>query len=100
LKSPQVKFAVKAAALKGVSPHRASDQPRNSPDEFVPDPVVIKEFGITAMSVWRWDRDPELIALGWPPPIKIRTRKFRSRRALDEFKAGLVRRAIEERVKA
>jgi hypothetical protein len=24
---------------------------------------VQKEFGVTAMSIWRWDRDPELIKL-------------------------------------
>ena len=48
-------------------------------DTLVPDPQVQKEFGVTAMSIWRWDRDPELIKLGWPPPIRIRSRKFRSR---------------------
>jgi hypothetical protein len=37
-------------------------------DTLVPDPQVQKEFGVTAMSIWRWDRDPELIKLGWPPP--------------------------------
>ena len=49
-------------------------------DSLVPDPQVQKEFGVTAMSIWRRDRDPELIKLGWPPPIRIRSRKFRSRR--------------------
>ena len=34
-------------------------------DTLVPDPQVQKEFGVTAMSIWRWDRDPELIELGW-----------------------------------
>jgi hypothetical protein len=37
-------------------------------DTLVPDPQVLKEFGVTAMSIWRWDRDPELIKLEWPPP--------------------------------
>ena len=55
-------------------------------DTLVPDPQVQKEFGVTAMSIWRWDRDPELIKLGWPPPIRIRSRKFRSRIALENFK--------------
>lgn len=72
-------------------------KPANSPDEFVPDPQVFAEFGISAMTGWRWDHDAELVELGWPPPIKIRSRNFRSRRALDKFKARLVRRAIEER---
>jgi hypothetical protein len=34
-----------------------------SHDTLVPDPQVQKEFGVTAMSIWRWDRDPELIKL-------------------------------------
>jgi hypothetical protein len=42
-----------------------------SHDTLVPDPQVQKEFGVTAMSIWRWDRDPELIKLGWPPPIRF-----------------------------
>ena len=64
-------------------------------DTLVPDPQVQKEFGVTAMSIWRWDRDPELIKLGWPPPIRIRSRKFRSRIALENFKRVMARRAIE-----
>ena len=49
--------------------------PHDTPchDTLVPDPQVQKEFGVTAMSIWRWDRDPELIKLGWPPPIRIRS---------------------------
>ena len=57
------------------------------------------DFGdgkLTAMSIWRWDRDPELIKLGWPPPIRIRSRKFRSRIALENFKRVMARRAIEQ----
>jgi hypothetical protein len=66
-------------------------------DRLVPDPLVQKEFGVTAMSIWRWDRDSELIRLGWPPPIRIRSRKFRSRIALEKFKRVMARRAIEQR---
>src|ERR1700723_1006691 len=71
----------------------------NTPDHdtLVPDPIVQKEFGVTAMSIWRWDRDPELIKLGWPPAIRIRSRKFRSRIALESFKRVMARRAIEQR---
>ena len=69
-------------------------------DTFVPDPQVQKELGVTAMSIWRWDRDPELIKLGWPPPIRIRSRKFRSRIALENFKRVMARRAIEQRARS
>jgi predicted DNA-binding transcriptional regulator AlpA len=61
-------------------------------DELIPDPQVLREFNISAMTLWRWDHDPDL---DFPPPIKIRRRKFRSRQALDEFK--MTRRAIEQR---
>ena len=71
----------------------------DTPDTLVPDPQVQKEFGVTAMSIWRWDRDPELIKLGWPPPIRIRSRKFRSRIALENFKRVMARRAIEQRAR-
>ena len=77
-----------------VETHAAPDH-----DTLVPDPQVQKEFGVTAMSIWRWDRDPELIKLGWPPPIRIRCRKFRSRIALENFKRVITRLAIEQRAR-
>jgi hypothetical protein len=68
-------------------------------DEFVPDPVVCKEFHITSMTLWRWDQSAEKAALGWPPPIRLgsskSTRKFRSRKLLEQFKANLVRLALD-----
>ena len=66
-----------------------------SDDEVgVPDPQVCREFGVTAMTLWRWDHD---IELNFPPPIRIRRRKFRYRRALEDFKRQLVRNAIAGR---
>ena len=64
-------------------------------DDLVPDPQVWREFGITAMTGYRWSHDPDL---GFPPAIKIRTRNFRSRKALDVFKERLVTEAIAKRV--
>ena len=69
-------------------------------DEFVPDSQVFKELNITSMSGWRWDHNPELIALGWPPPVYINKRKYRSRKQLEQFKAALVQNAIEQRRKS
>jgi hypothetical protein len=66
-------------------------------DELVPDPRVAKQFGKCLMTLHRWDRDPRMIALGWPAPVKIRNRKYRPRRSLEEFKETLVRRSLEER---
>jgi hypothetical protein len=38
-----------------------------------------------------------MIGLGWPLPIKMNRRKFRSRRALDAFKINLAALALQER---
>jgi hypothetical protein len=67
-------------------------------DGLVADPAVAMEFGnISLMTLYRWTNDP---TLGFPPPIKIRTKNFRSRRALDDFKARLMRDAISKRAEA
>jgi hypothetical protein len=63
-----------------------------TPDNLVPDPVVCAEFGVTAMTLWRWERDPEL---NFPPAIVIRKRKFRSRLALEAFKQRLIANATK-----
>jgi hypothetical protein len=67
------------------------------PIELVPDPKVADEFGTTLMGLWRWDHDPKLAELGWPPPVKIRNRNHRVRRLLEQFKQALIRQSIEER---
>jgi len=56
-------------------------------DELVPDPVVQEELGIGRMALWRWSQDPNL---NFPPLIKIRTRNYRSRKALEEFKRRMI----------
>jgi hypothetical protein len=68
-----------------------------SGDRLVPDLEVAKEIGCTTMSMWRWDRDPVMIANGWPPLIRIIRRKFRSRAALDAFKAKMLEQGLKER---
>jgi hypothetical protein len=71
--------------------------PDDAPDQFVPDPVVWKEFGVCSMTGDRWDKDPRMAELGWPPPIRIKSRKFRSRRMLEKFKNALLSAAIAAR---
>ncbi len=66
-------------------------------DQLIPDPRVCVELGVTAMTLWRWDRNPELIALGWALPVHINKRKYRSRRQFEKFKRMMVQRAIENR---
>ena len=78
----------------------SGDSGEEEPDELVPDPIVCREFNISAMTLWRWDHDHELAALGLPPPVIIRKRKFRVRRQLKSFKQRMLRRAIEHRAEA
>jgi hypothetical protein len=71
------------------------DEGDDARDELVPDPVVWREFGISAMTGWRWTRDPEL---QFPSAVQIRGRNFRSRRQLEAFKSRLLRAAMAARV--
>jgi hypothetical protein len=64
----------------------------DEPDTLVPDPQVRREFGgIGETTLVRWTQDPEL---DFPPVIKIFTRNFRSRRALEEFKLRMATRRL------
>jgi hypothetical protein len=64
-----------------------SDHLLEKPDPLVPDPKVAEEFGVSLMTLWRWDRDPRMAELGWEPPVKIRKRNYRSRSVLEKVKA-------------
>jgi len=53
---------------------------------LIPDPIVANErYGVSFMTLWRWDKDPDL---GFPKPIRIRGRKYRDEAELDEFDAA------------
>jgi predicted DNA-binding transcriptional regulator AlpA len=62
-------------------------------DSLVPGPQVEREFGVTAMTIWRWDQNKNL---GFPPAIKINGRSYRSRLMLEAFKARLLARAMNK----
>jgi hypothetical protein len=66
-------------------------------DSLVPDPKVAEEFHITLMTVYRWDRDPAKVALGWPPKVQIGKRNYRHRSQLETFKSNLLQRALSAR---
>jgi hypothetical protein len=68
-------------------------------DVWIPDDEFIKELGIGRMSMHRYDRDPVMHALGWPPPMKIKERNYRSRRVTEAFKANMLKRAMAARRK-
>jgi hypothetical protein len=70
-----------------------SDEAPSVPDELVPDPQVWREFGVSRMTGHRWTHDPNL---GFPPPIKIRKRKFRSRKQIEAFKQLMMRQGLKQ----
>jgi hypothetical protein len=77
--------------------HNGGPPLNEPPDSLVPDPVVGAEFGVGPMGLNRWDSDATMAELGWPPPIYIRKRKYRSRRKLEAFKEAMLRRSIRDR---
>jgi hypothetical protein len=70
-----------------------------TPDDnkLMPDRDVRAEFKVTAMTLWRWDHDPRMAELGWPQPVRICKRKYRSHRQIQAFKAALIAKSIAER---
>jgi hypothetical protein len=63
-------------------------------DHLVPNRQARGEFGVTAMTIWRWDRNPDL---GFPPAIRINGRTYRSRQMLEAFKQRLLAQALKAR---
>jgi predicted DNA-binding transcriptional regulator AlpA len=61
------------------------------PDSLVPDAQVAKELGTSVMGLWRRTNDPDG---DFPAPIKIRSRNFRSRKALEAYKARKLKEAM------
>jgi hypothetical protein len=43
-------------------------------EELLPDPLVAKRYNVSTRTLPRWDADP---GLGFPPPIRIKDRKYR-----------------------
>jgi len=46
----------------------------NVDDRLLPDAEVCQRYGVTPMTLWRWDHDP---TLSFPPAVRIRSRKYR-----------------------
>ena len=49
---------------------------------LLPDPRVGERYGVTSMTLWRWDRCPEL---AFPAPVVISGRKYRYLQELIEW---------------
>jgi predicted DNA-binding transcriptional regulator AlpA len=51
---------------------------------LLPDHKVCERYCVSPMTLWRWDRDPQL---NFPKAIRIRGRKYRDQGELDAFDA-------------
>jgi hypothetical protein len=77
-------------------PHSTGPPPL-TPDQWVPERAVCEELDLTSMTTWRYDRSRKMVDLGWPLPLRVNGRIYRSRAALDAFKRNLADAALRER---
>ena len=49
---------------------------------YLPDPQVCRRYGVSAMTLWRWDHDPRI---NFPKPIRINRRKYRDEAELEAW---------------
>jgi len=67
-------------------------------ESLVPDSQAMAELGgVTSMTFWRWDNNPDKAPLGWQRPVKLGRRNFRTRSMIEAVKASLLRQALEAR---
>jgi hypothetical protein len=66
------------------------DQP-----EFIPDPQVARRYRVTLMTLWRWDRKPEL---EFPSPMYIGRRKYRDSQRLEAWERARPRALVKSAV--
>lgn len=49
---------------------------------MLPEVKVRERYGVSSMTLWRWDQNP---CLNFPPAIRINKRKYRDETELDAF---------------
>jgi predicted DNA-binding transcriptional regulator AlpA len=57
---------------------------QKSADELLPATPTRKRYGVSDMTLWRWENDP---ALGFPKPIRINGRRYWRIADLQAFEA-------------
>jgi hypothetical protein len=66
-----------------------SKQHSESKPALIPDRLVAERYDVCVRTLERWDATPNL---GFPPPIRIRRRRFREVAALDAWDRANARR--------
>jgi hypothetical protein len=73
------------SAKKATRTAEPPDNERADGETLLPDSAVCRRYGVSSMSLWRWDRTPEL---GFPKPIRIQNRKYRRLAELRAWEAS------------
>ena len=50
--------------------------------KLIPDPKVCSRYGVSSMTLWRWDQNSKL---NFPKPIRINRRKYRDEAELEAW---------------
>lgn len=58
---------------------------------LLPDRKVCERYGVTKMTLFRWDNKPEL---NFPKPVVIQKRKYRYLHELEDFERARVKSAV------
>jgi len=66
------------------APGTGSGTPRTDKGPLLADTKVRERYGVTTMTLWRWDHSPEL---EFPAPIVISGRKYRFLQELIEWES-------------
>jgi hypothetical protein len=90
-------FCEPSASLGSFEPKEPQSMPDVEIEYFVPDPIVADEFGVTPMTIWRWDHSAAQAALGWPEKVNINGHNYRRRAKLEAYKRNVVALALAER---
>ena len=56
-----------------------------SDKKLLPEAKVRERYGVSSMTLWRWDRAPNL---NFPPALRINRRKYRDADELEAFDAA------------
>ena len=67
------------------------EQKKNSSPEFLTGPQVQKRYQKSAVTIWRWSRDPNL---GFPKPIQINRLNYWRLSALEAWEAEQAEQAV------
>lgn len=66
-------------------PRPSKNARENGVAKWTQNAQVAARYGVSAMCIWRWNRDPKMIALGWPADIVINRRRYKETALLDQF---------------